>query len=552
MWTRRLLSSREGIPAVNPSRVGSDPTTRTPSVVRRMGEVGALAMLGLFAVAVCMSYGRLGFMPLDQSIVFDGGWRVLSGQRPFRDFSLPAGLVPIVVQAAFFHVLGTTWFAYCLHAALINAAFAWLVYALLRDLETPQFPAWGFAGASAIFMYPPVGVPYPDQHSFFFSLACLWATVRACRPDRSLWWTPAALALAVLAFFSKPIPATFVVPCCGVALVVAAVRNGPAQCRALGFSVVAVVGVAVLLAAAAGVSVAAVFHDAFVVSARTFSLRNRDARFVKVWNELQGMVPLAAPWLLMAANVIVLALVGTRIRRSRSRDRSPWTPLLLGNGLVLTTALFVEKTANEAVNGLAWVALAVGMAWLAVDRALAIVLAPGRGVRLVGWCLVLGLVAHDAWRFNAAVNAPRTVHGILGDADERVTPGGRLGYMQLTRAWPAPDLSEISRYIRRRGRKFFLIGDSSVLYGATGQPSIFPALWFHPGLTYPDPATAEFPAFEQRLLDRLDEERVAYILLEDAATTKGTELDDFPRVAARAAGCTRETIGTWTVVELCR
>jgi hypothetical protein len=66
-------------------------------------------------------HGAPRLRPLDQSVVFDGGYRVLAGQLPFRDFAAAAGAVPNVLQAGFFALLGTTWFAYCLHAAVLDA-----------------------------------------------------------------------------------------------------------------------------------------------------------------------------------------------------------------------------------------------------------------------------------------------------------------------------------------------------------------------------------------------------------------------------------------------
>jgi hypothetical protein len=45
------------------------------ATVRRWLEPARLAGLFLFALAIALHYGRRGFMPLDQSIIFDGGWR---------------------------------------------------------------------------------------------------------------------------------------------------------------------------------------------------------------------------------------------------------------------------------------------------------------------------------------------------------------------------------------------------------------------------------------------------------------------------------------------
>jgi hypothetical protein len=71
-------------------------------------------------------------LPLDQSIVFDGGWRMLNGQMPFRDFTTPAAIVPSAMQVPFFALFGVTWFALCLHAAVVNGLFCVAVYAFLR------------------------------------------------------------------------------------------------------------------------------------------------------------------------------------------------------------------------------------------------------------------------------------------------------------------------------------------------------------------------------------------------------------------------------------
>ena len=66
-------------------------------------KTGAMrALLFALGVGVNLVFGRRGFMPLDHSIVFDGGWRLLSGQVPFRDFAAPSGLVPSAMQVPFF------------------------------------------------------------------------------------------------------------------------------------------------------------------------------------------------------------------------------------------------------------------------------------------------------------------------------------------------------------------------------------------------------------------------------------------------------------------
>jgi hypothetical protein len=126
--------------------------------------VAALFVLGL---ALNLFYGRRGFMPIDQGIVFDGAWRLMSGQVPFRDFVAPNGLVPSAMQVPFFQWLGVTWFAFCLHASIINGCFCALAYGLLRLCEATRIEAAFYGAASAFYFYPPNGTPFIDQHAFF-------------------------------------------------------------------------------------------------------------------------------------------------------------------------------------------------------------------------------------------------------------------------------------------------------------------------------------------------------------------------------------------------
>ena len=128
-----------------------------------MKTVAAVCLLFAIGVVVNLTYGPRGFLPLDQSIVFDGGWRLLSGQVPFRDFTAPSGLVPSAMQAAFFRALGVTWFAYCLHASIVNGVFCAAVYALLRLCGVATVESLAFGAMSAFFFYPPTGTPFMDR-----------------------------------------------------------------------------------------------------------------------------------------------------------------------------------------------------------------------------------------------------------------------------------------------------------------------------------------------------------------------------------------------------
>jgi len=206
-------------------------------------------MLGLFfwGCVLCLWYGRAGFMPLDQSIVFDGGWRLLSGQAPFRDFVTPDSLTPMALQVLFFKALGVNWFAYCCHAAVLNGLFCCMVCGLLLALDASRGTSLLYAAFSGVVFYPPFVVPYRDQHAFFFVLLAILLAVMAMnrtgdrRFDLLCLLVPFAIGLG---YFSKQSPTVLVVP---VLLLYLCVHRRNHAVRAVMWIAVGTVLVAVIL-----------------------------------------------------------------------------------------------------------------------------------------------------------------------------------------------------------------------------------------------------------------------------------------------------------------
>ena len=76
--------------------------------------------ISLYAFYLAFQSGRNGFFALDQSIIFDGAYRIISGQTPYRDFFMPIGPVVFWIQAVFFKLFGVNYTAYLLHSAFVN------------------------------------------------------------------------------------------------------------------------------------------------------------------------------------------------------------------------------------------------------------------------------------------------------------------------------------------------------------------------------------------------------------------------------------------------
>ena len=86
-------------------------------VRRRPLDVAILALLAGVAFWLTWAAGQRGFMPWDQGFVFDGGYRLLIGQVPYRDFVVPFGLTAFAIQALFFKILGVHYGAMIAAAA---------------------------------------------------------------------------------------------------------------------------------------------------------------------------------------------------------------------------------------------------------------------------------------------------------------------------------------------------------------------------------------------------------------------------------------------------
>lgn len=159
-----------------------------------------MAVCAVWAGLISYRSGMRGFFAMDQSIVFDGAWRILQGQIPFRDFFLPHGPLSMWIQALAFHLFGVSYHVYALTAAAMNVAGAWLAYGTFRILvPEKKWPAWVAGLLTGSWLYAPMGTTYIEQTGFFFLWIGVFAVVRGMGesvPFRQGWMAAAGLALA--------------------------------------------------------------------------------------------------------------------------------------------------------------------------------------------------------------------------------------------------------------------------------------------------------------------------------------------------------------------
>jgi len=552
--------------------------TRAAPARYAVAASAALPAAGLFAwgLLVALHYGRMGYLPLDQSIVFDGGYRLLSGQLPYRDFMTPAAVVPAALQAGFFRVLGVSWFSYVLHAAVANGLFAALAFALLRQCGLRRAWAAWWAALSALTFYPPIGVPYAEHHAFLFGLAALAAgnAARRTRGDAgALLWSALAAILVAAAFFSKSNPAVFLAPIavalpllrvprrrrlrnvCGLLLGTAGALAGvfayvvrwvpdPGAARRFALTMPAVVGAARIRLLLAG--------------------RGPGWPF---WRPMLTLWPLAS--LALALTIALHSLL------ARHGDGERRLAAFLALGLTAVSAAFVATTMRSPVTAAVYVFLVAGLAQASLGRgpsgagtAAADEPSPGRPpgaappplpARIATAVLAMLVIASavEAVRFDLLVDEARA--GIdAPPAAAAATLPGALRYLR----WGVPpfvhygsgDLAEVAGFFASHPGNFWLLGDSSILYGITGRPSVSPVLWFHPYLTVPFAGRQKREEFDRLLRRHLRAYDIRYVVLEGEATQMGISLATFPVLKRRvdALRCGEETFGGFRIITLCR
>lgn len=565
-----------------PSGESRHKPARLEQFASRFGPWLALGLAIAHAAALVRECGRVGFMPLDQSICFDGGWRILSGEVPLRDYVAPNGFTVHALQALFFAVGGVNWSSYIEHAALMNALAAGAVWLLLRQLGLGPWLAALFAGATGVVFFTPFGAPYMDTHAFAFSLAALVAALRATLHHadkvrrREAWLVGPLLALA---FFSKQIPSVFfLVPC--LALCALARTERVATLRRMLLSLAATAFVLLIAAFALGVDFAAL--RLFVLDlpaeegARRLGYIDGFGALLRNFDETRTKLALHSILVVHLLGLPALALGSVLLPRALREPTWRWRQALgaaaLGELLLLACLGFIALTSNDREQGVPLVFAALGACAAALVAAGAAVGPRAAPAGRAAAFALAALALWDAWGFHERVNIPRKAIDITFAEPSPAAPPPKLpdqlACMQFETprlvTYGANDLRELSEYLRVRDGAFFLVGDASVLYGITGKPSVFPALWFHPGLTFPYPHDARFAAFEQRLLERLERFEVRTIVLEprvwigypaqDGQKPKARyiTLESFPRVAqlVNARLASERSFGPIRVLEL--
>lgn len=163
--------------------------------MKRVVDTLHLLIAMSLAFGLTVFAGTRGLSAFDQSIMFDGGYRMMIGQVIYRDFWTPTGPLTFWIQALFFHWMGINYWAYVLPAALQSALGAGAAWYLVRSLYPDRRAlAWLASLLTGACLYAPFGTTAFDHTAHTMVLLAMAALVAALAPVNRTDWSMRVLA----------------------------------------------------------------------------------------------------------------------------------------------------------------------------------------------------------------------------------------------------------------------------------------------------------------------------------------------------------------------
>jgi hypothetical protein len=564
-------------------------------------------LCAIWAGWICHISGMRGFFAMDQSIIFDGAWRILHGQVPFRDFFLPHGPLAMWIQAAAFWGFGVSYKVYVLTATAMNMGGAIMAYGTFRFLVPDKiWPALASGLITGSWLYAPMGTTYIEQTAFFFIWGAVFFVVGGIRSSSVNWgWGGLAgfsLAAAILAKTNAgmlAVPPLFLMAAIPAGRPIwQVVRGGLGMALGLGSGMILFTFWLYQQS-----DPGAFYHYAIEIAGREGRrrvLENKDFYYI-VCSLFNGKGNDLIR-ILTVAGYLIMGFVVTLTFGPWKKIKEALRLQLLGlTGLAwsIYQQIFGITSNNNGINeqpliGLIWVCVALlifdvsALCRLPEHRKLfarftkRATLALGgfslafifyfysRGIRGMGnFDFILGAVLAcgacfciayphelDFWRIRALTCGtalalvvvfiigswgsyfrqaqdffnfqtqfvPHTDIAILRDLAwaEGVNDDAR----RMHPTWP--EFVETWRILHDAPGRFYLKGNYTILYAATGKPSLGLLSWFFKGLTY---STEYDPQLDQRFAGLVDQADVTYFVVEeDCPEGSPSPLRDFPKL----------------------
>ncbi|MEA3349080.1 MAG: glycosyltransferase family 39 protein [Chloroflexota bacterium] len=546
-----------------------------------------LLWLIVFAYQIAVSAGEKGFFAFDQSIVFDGSYRIYSGQIPYKDFLIPFGPVLFWLQGTIFKILGVSYSSYIFGAALINVLTTIGAYSLLRMLF-PNQKVVAYLGSilTATWFYPPFGTPWMEQTAYFFCFTALLCVIAGLLNNRIpaggkmiLFFVSGLLSLT--AFLSKQNAGALFVPVYGA-----------------------------LFLAANHKSLRKAFTDIFIFAsgwlAGLFSFwlwlitQSESSNFMHYFFEIPvaevaadrlpvtiiewthalliGYTPRIITTLSIASALIAIIIFFTERKSvdfSLRENKPRLLAATLAPSLFLYHNIFLITSNNHVKNSIPFIGLiaAIGFGLLIkvsihppltppatggeskqVPLLRRTPLGDAGGLRGVGSeqliikhrkktippaimraASALMLIVMTATFFFGVNSAPSRQNAIFKHATfpsylttEKLSALRWGEPTRIGKVIHADDIDQLASYLDARGENFFIFPDFTIFYGLLNVPSPQPLVWFHEGLTY---TKTYDPTLDDWIVSDLQKNQVKIVILEEESWFHTDQrLDAFPQL----------------------
>ena len=510
------------------------------------------AALVVFAALLVWHVGHRGLFIMDHSIVFDGGYRVLSGQIPYKNIYMAYLPGALWVQALFLWLYGVDFSAMVLPAAIFNGIAVAVVIRITLALFPERIISAGAGGfLTALWFQAPFGSVQHEQVAFTWNILALWVLLEnwPSRASGVAWFFSGLLTFAGV--LCKQNAGVLFVP---IALGVIAFQVMPAIRRTLIAWAIFVSGlVAGLCAFLAWLRLYSDFNK-FVLHALTIPAHFGVQRLLKnvistaktvAFLHSQPEIVYIAIWAMLVVGVVFLSTsfeAGTLLRRLRVAS-------FLTIAVLFYHGLFFSTTLNNVENCMPFLGLAFGL-----TMAISFQLFYGRNISVSSTGSPNRPDFHISRRTVGAVLAIAGVlvfsvladYGFYTDFSRLVQefPSGTTFHdnLHVDRAsrviWGHPtlmgrellqrgDFEDIVHWLLNKNENFFVFPDATILYGLTGRVSPQPLLYFLENHSY---SKGELSSLDPEILRSLQNNDIRIFIQEkDSVLHTQDTLRNFPR-----------------------